>query len=66
MTSRLLDHLKPGPHMNLFTQLVYLRGIVYFVLGIESLIWYYRAIDEIKRECLRSEQGSNFLSAKGA
>ena len=52
MTSRLLDHLKPGPYMNLFTQLVYLRGILYFALGIECLIWYYRAIDEIKRECL--------------
>ncbi|MGH9968581.1 MAG: winged helix-turn-helix domain-containing protein [Pyrinomonadaceae bacterium] len=54
MTSHLLDHLKPGPYMNLFTQLVYLRGILYFALGIECLIWYYRAIDEIKRECLVS------------
>ncbi len=54
MTSRLLDHLKPGPYMNLFTQLVYLRGILYFTLGIECLIWYYRAIDEIKSECLVS------------
>lgn len=28
MTSHLLDHLKPGPYMNLFVQLVYLRGIL--------------------------------------
>lgn len=52
MTSRLLDHLKPGEYMNLFTQLVYLRGILYFGLGIECLIWYYRAIEEVKRKCL--------------
>lgn len=53
MTSRLLDNLKPSPYMNLFTQLVYLRGILYFGLGIECLIWYSRSLSEIKRECLR-------------
>lgn len=52
MTSRLLDHLKPAPYMNLFTLLVYVRAFLYFGLGIEGLIWYYRSIDEIKRECL--------------
>ncbi len=49
MTSRLLDHLKPGPYTNLFTQLVYIRGFLYFGLGIWCLIWYYQAIDEAKR-----------------
>ena len=32
--------------MNLFTQLVYLRGILYFGLGIECLIWYYEALND--------------------
>jgi DNA-binding winged helix-turn-helix (wHTH) protein len=52
MTSRLLDHLKPSPFMNLFTQLVYLRGILYFGLGIECLVWYYRALEGAKQQCI--------------
>jgi DNA-binding winged helix-turn-helix (wHTH) protein len=52
MTSRLLDHLKPGPYLNLFTQLVYLRAILYFGLGVECLLWYYRALNSAKRQCL--------------
>src|SRR5712692_9794583 len=42
-TAHLLDHLKPGPYMNLFVELLYLRGILYFGLGIFCLISYYRA-----------------------
>lgn len=52
MTSHLLDHLRQGPYTNLFTQLVYVRAILYFGLGIECLIWYRRSIDELKRQCL--------------
>lgn len=62
MTSRLLDHLKPGPYMNLFTQLVYLRAILYFGLGIECLIWYYRALEELKNECLIHRQGHSTIT----
>jgi DNA-binding winged helix-turn-helix (wHTH) protein len=46
MTARLLDHLKPSPHMNLFIQLVYLRALIYFALGIECLIWYYYILEQ--------------------
>lgn len=49
MSARLLDNLKPGPYQNLFVQLVYLRGLLFFGLGVECLIWYYRALEEIKR-----------------
>ncbi|HZE62508.1 MAG TPA: hypothetical protein VE056_01445, partial [Pyrinomonadaceae bacterium] len=49
MTSRLLDHLRPGKYMNLFTLLVYVRGILYFGLAMECLIWYYLALERIKR-----------------
>jgi DNA-binding winged helix-turn-helix (wHTH) protein len=52
LTTWLLDHLKPGPYMNLFTQLVYLRGILYFGLGLECLIWYYRSLSDLKRGAL--------------
>jgi hypothetical protein len=44
MTAHLLDNLKFGPYSNLFTQLVYLRGILYFGLGIECLLWYRGAL----------------------
>jgi hypothetical protein len=52
MTTHLLDNLQPGPYRNLFTQLVYLRGILYFGLGIECLAWYYSALADVKRACV--------------
>jgi len=51
MTAHLFDNLKAGLYRNLFTQLVYLRGILYFGLGIECLVWYYGALSDLKREC---------------
>jgi len=50
MTARLLDNLKPSPYQNLFVQLVYLRGLLFFGLGIECLAWYHNALNEIKSE----------------
>src|SRR5207237_3770114 len=52
MTAHLLDNLKPGTYRNLFTQLVYLRGILYFGLGVECLAWYYNALSGLKRDCI--------------
>ena len=52
-TNNLLDNLQPGPHKNLFTQLVMWRLLLYFTLGLECLLWYYRSLNEIKRESLR-------------
>lgn len=52
MTTHLLDNLQPGPYRNLFTQLVYLRVILYFGLGAECLAWYYSAIADLKRACV--------------
>jgi hypothetical protein len=52
MTSRLLDYLQPGPYTNLFTQLVYLRGILFFGLALECLVWYHLALNRVKRKCL--------------
>ncbi len=37
--------------MNLFTQLVFWRLLLFFGLGVEGLIWYSKSLDEIKREC---------------
>jgi DNA-binding winged helix-turn-helix (wHTH) protein len=52
LTANLLDHITPSPHMNLFTNLIYLRLILYYGLGVECLAWYYRALNDLKRECL--------------
>jgi DNA-binding winged helix-turn-helix (wHTH) protein len=60
MTAHLLDNLKTGPHMNLFTQLVYLRGILYFGLGIECLLWYYHELQKLEAVAkLRAKQDEN-------
>jgi len=56
MSARLLDNLKPALYMNLFVELVYLRALLYFGLGMECLVWYQGALNEIKREGMRSEQ----------
>ncbi|HKB64825.1 MAG TPA: winged helix-turn-helix domain-containing protein [Pyrinomonadaceae bacterium] len=58
MTARLLDHLTPGKYMNLFSQLVYVRGILYFGLGIECLIWYYLALERLKRAAMMASDES--------
>lgn len=50
MTSRLLDHLKPGPYTNLFTILVYIRAALFFGLGIECLVWYRNAVTELRNK----------------
>lgn len=52
MLMYLLDHLKPGPNMNLFSILVEGRWLLYLLLCIECLRWYWSSVDELKRECL--------------
>jgi DNA-binding winged helix-turn-helix (wHTH) protein len=49
MTARLLDNLKPNPYHNLFVQLAYLRGALFFGLGIYCLVWYRTALNGIKK-----------------
>lgn len=52
LTFFLLDNLKPNPYLNLFTQLVFLRMLLYFALGMECLLWYSHTLNALKRECL--------------
>jgi len=47
MTAHLIDNLTPGPYMNLFVSLVYLRGVLYFGLGLECLLWYWNALKDL-------------------
>jgi DNA-binding winged helix-turn-helix (wHTH) protein len=54
MTTHLLDNLTQHENQNLFTILVYVRGVLYFGLGIECLAWYRRSLNEIRN--LRVEQ----------
>jgi DNA-binding winged helix-turn-helix (wHTH) protein len=51
-TAHLLENLKPGSYMNLFVELVYLRGILYFGLGLTCIAWYHRTLTAVKRQCL--------------
>ena len=50
-TNHLLDNLKPGLNNNLFTHLVMWRVLLYFALGLECLLWYYRSLSQIKSDC---------------
>jgi hypothetical protein len=52
LTTNLFDHLERGPYTTTFMFLIQLRTVVYFALGVESLIWYSRSLDDLKRECL--------------
>jgi hypothetical protein len=44
MAVRLLENLKSGPRLNTYTALLYLRGVLYFLLIFICLIWYSAAI----------------------
>jgi hypothetical protein len=52
MAAHLLDNLKPGGYTNLFVHILQLRWGLYMALGLESLVWYYFALTELKREAL--------------
>ncbi len=51
----LMGNLRPGQYMNLFANLVQLRLILFFLLAAVCLVWYYRMLNELKRECLLAE-----------
>jgi transcriptional regulator with XRE-family HTH domain len=44
MAVRLLENLKSDPRLNAYTALLYLRGILYFLLIFICLIWYSAAV----------------------
>lgn len=52
LTSHLFDNLKSGSHANLFMQLAYGRALLWFGLALWCVWWYYRTLNELKRECL--------------
>jgi hypothetical protein len=52
LTSHLFDNLKSGSHTNLFMQLAYGRALLWFGLALWCVWWYYRTLNELKRECL--------------
>lgn len=53
--AHLFENLKPDTYSGLFLQLVQWRSLIYFILGMECLVWYFWMLNEIKRECLRVE-----------
>lgn len=48
----LMNHLKPGPYMGLFANLIFTRLALFYALTGECLLWYYMALNELKRECM--------------
>ncbi|MFN0086262.1 MAG: hypothetical protein ACKVX9_12815 [Blastocatellia bacterium] len=56
--TNLMDHLKPAPYMNLFSNLILTRLLLYYALAGECLFWYSHALNELKRECMAAERVS--------
>jgi hypothetical protein len=52
--THLFDNLTPDPHMNLFMQLMYVRLVLYFALGIGCMIWFYRTLDRMTQHPMTS------------
>jgi hypothetical protein len=52
----LMSNAQPSPYLNLFANLIMARLILYYALATECLAWYYRALNELKRECLAAER----------
>ena len=50
LTFNLLNNLRPGPYYNLFTLLVFVRLLLYFTLGVTSLLWYEGAVRKMRRQ----------------
>lgn len=48
----LMNHLRPGPYMSLFSNLIFLRLILFYGFAAKCLHWYYLALNELKRECV--------------
>ncbi|MGH9840905.1 MAG: hypothetical protein ACREEM_19190 [Blastocatellia bacterium] len=58
----LVNNLRQAPYMNLFTNLLQTRLMLYFALGLECVAWYARTLNEIKRECVAAER--NWFNAR--
>lgn len=54
--ANLFDNLQPSPYQNLFTLSYYLRWGLQIGLSLGCVIWFYRTLNELKRECLLIER----------
>lgn len=61
--AHLFDNLKSGPYMSLFQNLIHVRMILYFGLAVLCLAWYYRALNDLQRECVEA-QGRNVSASR--
>lgn len=50
--NNLLDHLTRGPYSDLFTAALYVRVFLWYLLAVGAMLWYQRALSELKRETL--------------
>ena len=54
--ANLFDNLQPSPYQNLFTLSYYLRWGLQVALSLGCVVWFSRALNELKRECLIVER----------
>ncbi len=50
--SNILENLTNSPYQNLFTLCYLARWGLQFAFGLSGIVWFVRALNEVKRECL--------------
>ena len=54
--SNILENLTNSPYQNLFTLSYLARWGLQFTFGLSGIVWFVRALNEVKRECLMVER----------
>lgn len=57
MTAALFSSLKPSPYQGMFIHWIQLRNLFFFGFALQCLVWYYRALNELKSGCIASGSG---------
>ena len=47
--ARLLEGLEPGPYTNIFIQLVFGRGFLFFATAVECMMWYHITTNRLRQ-----------------
>ena len=58
--SNILENLTNSPYQNLFTLCYLARWGLQFAVGLSGIVWFVRALNEVKRECLIVERFKAF------
>ena len=66
-SAHLLDNLVADPNQGLFTSLLQLQRVLYFLTALFCLWWYYSALNDLRRQCRMAvdDMGCNSPVSRG-